>query len=582
MSARRETLPQSIEELRKTYGKRLAKRSSYEIAGRDHFLLDLPKEVISQLTEVLHIPMDLDPERPSDAWCHTQEGLISNLDSRLLKPRDLLSRAAMAVGKHRIRYFPRPAYLCDVHKKLDPRVIHNLMLMVINECTTRSDKYRRACRCRSSKRSHGFLPKEVEAWIDRLDQIFMLRLSDPHQFSKLYRYKARLPPYCYMKDCEACALSVIGGNPDMLADLWAGTEFRRVAYDDHERFRDPRLLRIITKWVNHFDEESRAYIRSQRDKLLPHLDIARGIIVEANRRRTEAQRHEGKRSKKPKHPHSHRNDDRRRSRKQHDDPSSPSRRAVKTAGNRGTQADTVVHPQSSDGKPKKASSRFDATSTATQRTAWPSAHEFEVVVNEGERIQCPSSSVSAMSKSENDENPYSVSPVTEDGASDDLPVTPIPLEHMHNEHELDNSDSYSDDEVAAATWFAFRTVHLDPSERQQLAEALPAFSTYKAMSAVPEPLSRVDRDLHEEHDGGEDGGSWYSATVHTYVPRQETAYGGHDPVPRPSSSHYTSVPAQSRYSVAPATRTEHPMFAPEVWRRRFVEEDTLATLEGRQ
>ncbi|KAL2213363.1 hypothetical protein CC79DRAFT_22356 [Sarocladium strictum] len=582
MSARRETLPQSIEELRKAYGKRHVKRSNYEIAGRDHFLLDLPKVVIEQLTQILNIPMDLDPERLPEEWRTKQEGLIINLDSRLLKPRDLLSRAAMAVGKHKIRYFPRPAHLCDVHKKLDPRVIHNLMLMVINECTTRSDKYRRACRYRVPKHSHGILPKEVEAWIDRLDQIFMLRLSDPHQFGKLYRYKARLPPHCYMKDCEACALSVIGGNPDMLADLWAGLKFRRTAYEHHQRFKDPRLLRIIFEWVRHFDEETKAYIRSQRDKLLPHLDVARDIIVDANRRRTEAQRREGKHSKKPKHSHSHGNNERRRSRKGRDGPSSLSRRAGKAAGNRGRQADTVVHPQSSNGKPQKASSRFDTTSTATQRMVWPSAHEFEVVMNEEEIVKRSTPPVSAMSMSDDEDQSHPVSPITEDGASYELPVTPIPLEHMamHDEYELGTSDS--DDEAAAATWFARRTAYLGPVERQQLAEALPAFSTYKAMSAVPESLSPVNQNLHEEHDGADDGGSWYSATVHTYVPRQGIADEGHHPVPRPSSSHYTSLPAQSRYGVAPATHVEHPMLVPEVWRRRFVDEDTLATMEGRQ
>jgi hypothetical protein len=217
-------------------------------------------------------------------------------------------------------------------------------------------------------------------------------------------------------------------------------------------------------------------------------------------------------------------------------------------------------------------------------TDWPSPFEFQFAEDKGVAIGTPSTTSS----------------ISEYGAeAEDLPVSPVTAEGDYNRgcfddhlrpHDsqmprkyafVDDEDDFAgydeedEEQAAAEAWFHQRTGYLDSSERINLAQSLPAFSAYNAPSAVPEALHPRPRYAKEQE--ADETTSWYSATVHTYVPKR----GPPEAMPRPSSSHYASAPRRSRYSTAEAALRKDPPVPWEQWEKRFVHEETLARLEGR-
>ncbi|KAK0389215.1 hypothetical protein NLU13_2790 [Sarocladium strictum] len=584
-----------------TEGAHIRKRPREIFGGRDPYLLDIEPKDLKNLTKLLTMPKWVDPRAPDKEWRRDQRRRMDRLDYRLLKPRDLLTRAALKLGKQKIPYFPEPAPLCKLHDELDPRVVHNLMLMVANECTLRADKYRHACRYPTPKIHHVALPPEIEDWIDRLDRVTAQRLGGAYAFAEILRYMPKLSLSARMKGCtcEACLLAYIGGNDRVLADLWAGVKFREDSYKVHHRGREPRLLRIIESWLLHHDEESQTRIRIMRDKLLPNLEEARAIIIEHERVQDVAMRQMGKHSSSShRHKGSHRSG---RSKRQHGDraPTSSSRPDKSSKDHRGKHADKRARPQSGRMTTEKGTTSSKESSTARPMTNWPSPFEFQVIEDEESKgssrptYSPPDSPLSPRNNGDYDEEHSGfVSPLTSDDGNNDAswngrlaPPAGVQYPTTSQRHAFQD-DGYGefdeeDEELAAAeAWFERRTAHIDSTERGDIAEGISAFSAFQSPSAVPEALRpSYSREAEAEAEAS-DTDSWCSATVHTYV-SQRPPTATQEPVPRPPSSRYTSDPISSRYSMAEAALHEEPPVPWEQWQKRFAHEETLARLEGR-
>lgn len=235
----------------------------------------------------------------------------------------------------------------------------------------------------------------------------------------------------------------------------------------------------------------------------------------------------------------------------------------------------------------------------TPATSLPSPFEFQVLEFMEEKGQTSSTTPVSHNDFEDyeEDEPFPVSPIEEEEEEqncDALPRhdsqtrtvnngQPTPLTPNYVFADEEEYESEEDELAMAEAWLKFRTANITPAHRVNIEQAAPAFSDYASMSAVPSAL-----DTRPRGDGGEtktssgrdsdDVQSWVSATVHTYVPRRQAPTA---PPPRPPSSHYTEVPKRSRYSMAQEALREEPPAPWAQFEKRFVNEQALASLEGR-
>lgn len=585
-------------------------KSSFAIASRHYALRDISEEALCTLLQFLRIPYEehVDFRYPPQSWIKDQELAICKLDYRVRMPRDIISRAAIAAGKHSIKWFPEAAVLCQAHKGLDPRVVRNLMLLVGNEATLRTEKYRKP-----SRDQHGMLlqlPKAAEEWIDGMDAIASLWLGGREGFVNIYGYPPKIDlgfPYI---GCEACRLAIVGGSPSMLADLRTSIMIRQQGYERQRRRKNPRFAYILRNWYRQYkhvktedvdtDKDRRHYVRYIRKKseaALPALKHARAMIVEERHRVMCEKREYGKHSKRPARSSSHRSHRLEGKRPSSSRSSHRSRPRTSDAHyprceKADTRASSPPRPQSAKdetSRPDYCSIRASKATLATRITEWPS------LMSDSDDRNC-------------NEERYLLSPMTDkwrehDKRCHDRPPTPLSpdqeprkyafVDDEAAEDEFFEEDEDEDDAEAANAWFKHRTSAMSVAARVKLARALPAFSAFAvpdedadrpdtaqalpafdAMSAVPPPLSAPTNES-----AANDRDSWVSATVVTWkpsaVPPEETYVS-----PRPSSSIYTASPVKQRSTYRPCNGASDDL-AWRQWKKRFVDDETLAALEGR-
>ncbi|POR37303.1 Uncharacterized protein TPAR_02494, partial [Tolypocladium paradoxum] len=214
----------------------------FAVADVDSGLKDISDEALDQLTRLLH----LGPDLRGEGWLLDQQRQMMELDPCLLRPKGLIDRLAISMGKHRAPFSPSRANLCLTHKPLDPRVVRKLMVLVADECTVHVDRFR------SARARHNVdVPPSVRCWLERMDSATALWLGRA-QFEDMFQREAPRTggPTSERRRCEACIMAVVGGWPQMVMDLRAGLAARRAYMAEKTGTeRDPRLLRAVEAWA---------------------------------------------------------------------------------------------------------------------------------------------------------------------------------------------------------------------------------------------------------------------------------------------------------------------------------------------
>lgn len=168
--------------------------------------------------------------KPTLQWLSEQKLAIDGLPSSLQKP-GLFLKLAMALPKT-----PEKAILCQSHKGLNSFLIHSLFFQVSAECTTRLTRLEENSRVSPNlssflKRIHGINSLWLSTYVYR--QLFNIPEED------------EFPVEMVHGGCEACILSVVGANLQMLSDLRASMLGRR-----KKGLPRPRLLKIVDAWID--------------------------------------------------------------------------------------------------------------------------------------------------------------------------------------------------------------------------------------------------------------------------------------------------------------------------------------------
>ncbi|KAK5989889.1 hypothetical protein PT974_08151 [Cladobotryum mycophilum] len=230
---------------------------SFAISRRDPGLADLSDEALEQLTYMLYMDSTMYFGDQARKWLINQENRIRGLDSSLLRPKGLLSRLAISMGKHKLPLCPaRAANLCAAHKAMDPRIVRNLLLLIADECTIQTNRYR-------GLRLRQELPLSLDGWMERLDFLTALWVGE-NRYEGIFKRKLKTPvPECATSGCEACILAVIGGSAVYLTDLRASLLARQAYLQKPNRgnVREPRLLRIVESWVSFYEASCQRVVR---------------------------------------------------------------------------------------------------------------------------------------------------------------------------------------------------------------------------------------------------------------------------------------------------------------------------------
>ncbi|KAE9379059.1 hypothetical protein N431DRAFT_526012 [Stipitochalara longipes BDJ] len=194
------------------------------------FIEDLSSRDTERLAKVLSLGWRT---KISLQWLSEQNSIIQQLPSTLRKPEGIFSKVAMSLPRA-----PQKAVLCSSHKGLNPLLVRRFFIQLSAECTVRL--------VRLDESSH--LPPNVSAFLKRIHGINSLWFS-----AGIHRSMFNLPhdEKCHeMIDggCEACILSVVGTNHEILRDLRASMLGRR-----KKGLPVPRLLKIVDAWIEGTD-----------------------------------------------------------------------------------------------------------------------------------------------------------------------------------------------------------------------------------------------------------------------------------------------------------------------------------------
>jgi hypothetical protein len=168
--------------------------------------------------------------QPTLQWLSEQKRAIDDLPSSLQKP-GLFLKLAMSLPKT-----PEKAVLCQSHKGLNPFLIHRFFFQLSAECTTRLTRLEENPR----------LAPNLSAFLKRIHGINSLWLSS-YVYQQLFNISEKEECLVEMVHggCEACILSVVGANLQMLSDLRASMLGRR-----KKGLPRPRLLKIVDAWID--------------------------------------------------------------------------------------------------------------------------------------------------------------------------------------------------------------------------------------------------------------------------------------------------------------------------------------------
>lgn len=191
------------------------------------------------LANLLILPSDrlTTAGQPSSAWLATQRHLISNTIPTVLRgPQSLFGRLVSATTIN-----PR-AVLCAAHSGLNSRLIRAVFSLLTAEVGRKARSLRRFAR--HPGRYHVMVDDEklVRGLVDRLTGVAALWLES-EEFS-------RTNPDLFTRHnfvdggCEACILAVVGGDEDVLRDMWAVVVGRT-----HKKRVAPVFKGLIAAWV---------------------------------------------------------------------------------------------------------------------------------------------------------------------------------------------------------------------------------------------------------------------------------------------------------------------------------------------
>ncbi|KAM6540113.1 hypothetical protein FALCPG4_001850 [Fusarium falciforme] len=220
---------------------------------------------IRQLTGLLCMPCEIKFSNPSQAWLEDQARGIGRLDKSLRRSNKLLARISSRLDQFRAR--PKAAQLCKAHHGLNPKLIRRHMLHIIAECTSRID------RLRLWRRRIPY-PASVKAWLKRMDAVTGIWMG-AEVFRIVFGYaQAASCPKPVKSGCEACIMSAIGGQDQALLNLRASLLSRTGGYG-RKSLKEPRLLRLLESWIDHFGRDRADAIRRQSEMLADTLRAVR-------------------------------------------------------------------------------------------------------------------------------------------------------------------------------------------------------------------------------------------------------------------------------------------------------------------
>lgn len=223
---------------------------------RHRCLRDVPSSALPDLTRVLCLPYDENIPKPSKPWLKRQRQDVKGLDSSLKRPHNPITRLFIFGGHKSMSYCPRSSTLCHAHKKLDARVIHNLLLMIAAETCEQVAPLRRF-------NIEVKLHAQVTSWLRRMALLGGLwSTREAFHFNYRFEYKLcdelmdlQLTSLSNLEErnlCHACNLAAIGGRSRALMDLRAGLLARRELYGNGSKAN--RLIFFIDAWITGFSE----------------------------------------------------------------------------------------------------------------------------------------------------------------------------------------------------------------------------------------------------------------------------------------------------------------------------------------
>ena len=263
---------------------------------RYDYLADMPAKAVDKLAELLRLPSELTTEQV-EKWLAESKTKIDGMPKMFRRPggRNLIGRLAVKLSEYEDLgpvvgpvlgpFVPPAAVLCTSHAKLDPFMIRQLFLLLAEEVTTRTDRFR-------TFKGDKELPlhPDVALFVERQNAMSTLWM-DAELVAQLFD----APPaggYSRVESgCEACVLSVVGGRGEMLRDLRSNLLARR------RRLR-PRLLRFVDRWIEMHDARARIVLDS--DVLAVKLKEIRRETAHRARERRQKRKEEGREDKKSK------------------------------------------------------------------------------------------------------------------------------------------------------------------------------------------------------------------------------------------------------------------------------------------
>ncbi|KAI9646088.1 hypothetical protein NHQ30_005527 [Ciborinia camelliae] len=175
-------------------------------------------ELLTQLLCRVPGPVPLDSSEP---WFRDQATLMRTFPPCLLHPKSsgIIPRLAATISS--IKLGETGAILCTVHKPLNPYLIRKIFLELTYECTTRLRHLATASTIA------GELPRNVRELVARMQMLNSIWM-DPELYRQAYQVSPTTPRYERVASgCEACILATIGGNRNIVRDLYASILGRR-------------------------------------------------------------------------------------------------------------------------------------------------------------------------------------------------------------------------------------------------------------------------------------------------------------------------------------------------------------------
>lgn len=204
-------------------------------------LTEFTRTSLDLLTQLLALPPNT---LPNDAWLHEQEKLLTNFPPCLLHPKSsgLISRVAASISSFRLG--ETKTILCPAHKALNPYLIRKIFLELTAESTTRMQRL-------VSDGAFEELPVNVREFVVRMQRLNSIWMQ-PDFYRQAYQVSPSEPRYQRVASgCEACILATIGGNRDIVRDLWASILGRRKKNREMKGWID--VVRAWGKWHENFE-----------------------------------------------------------------------------------------------------------------------------------------------------------------------------------------------------------------------------------------------------------------------------------------------------------------------------------------